>query len=174
MPDAVSRGLAAFKEAELHHAINVAAMTSEEQDARDLDALEDEDVLVQVHTSINMADSRQRAAVKRKNAAGTTDTARPLPRADAPQHQIDHSAGGAAEGSDERTLEEGPQTAGEKRARKPKFDVPTTSKYFGFTRDQLKEEATARALVGKGSGQVRPSADKEHLYNALVANDDTS
>ena len=38
----------------------------------------------------------------------------------------------------------------------------------------LKEEATARALVGKGSGQVRPSADKEHLYNALVANDDTS
>ena len=82
--------------------------------------------------------------------------------------------GNAAEGSDERTLEEGPQTAGEKRARKPKFDVPTTSKYFGFTRDQLKEEATARALVGKGSGQVRPSADKEHLYNALVANDDTS
>ena len=165
MPAVISSGLHAFQTAERQRAVSVAVAPTEQYDALVMDAAEEEQILVQVHTSINMADAIQRAADKRKQpATGQHDGG---PSSSTANSRVQPVVGGLALVS---TMDE---AGSSKRARAAGFEAPPNCKYHKLTQQQLKTAAQERGLVGRGPGLVPESADKKRLHAALLAYDAT-
>ena len=130
-----------------------------------VDAAEEEQILVQVHTSINMAEAQQRAANKRKQPA--TDPQGNGPASSLPNSEDQPAVGGLQLA--QTTMDAAGGSS--KRARAAGFEAPPDCKYHKLTQTQLKTAAEERGLVGKGPGQVPASSDKRRLHGALVAYD---
>ena len=165
MPAVVADGLLAFQRAERQRAVSVASAPTDEHDALALDAAEEEQILVQVHTSINMAEAQQRAANKRKQPA--TDPQGNGPASSLPNSEDQPAVGGLQLA--QTTMDAAGGSS--KRARAAGFEAPPDCKYHKLTQTQLKTAAEERGLVGKGPGQVPASSDKRRLHGALVAYD---
>lgn len=67
MPEAIRTGIHAYKTAEGHHSVSVAASTTEDEDIELSNGMQEEEVLVQNHLSIN----KSRAAERRQGPAET-------------------------------------------------------------------------------------------------------